>query len=277
MRRIAASTQRVLALGLSSYRNSSHERAPAESPQRVLQEIFRPQSNSWSESGLDLSVSNHFSVLGTARLDIATDSAAEAHEIEALTAALPTDRGCVLVGGDHSITAPIVAGLARTHGALNIVHIDAHPDTYENFDNNPHSHASPFARILERGHAVSLTQYGIRAATQHLRAQAARYQIAMHEMRNRQHWPRPTPRAPVYVSIDLDGLDPAFAPGVAHPEPGGLTVREVLNLIHSIDARIVGADVVEYNAARDVGGATAQVAAKLVRELAAQMLGHSTS
>jgi arginase len=76
----------------------------------------------------------------------------------------------------------------------------------------------------------------------------------------------------VYVSLDLDGLDPSCAPGVSHREPGGLTVREVVSLIHALDSPIIGADIVEYNPHQDLGGMTASVAAKLVKELAAQML-----
>jgi len=74
---------------------------------------------------------------------------------------------------------------------------------------------------------------------------------------------------PLYISIDLDGIDPAEAPGVAHPEPGGLTVREVLAVLAKQNALIVGADIVELNPARDQNGVTAILAAKLVRELAA--------
>jgi arginase family enzyme len=76
---------------------------------------------------------------------------------------------------------------------------------------------------------------------------------------------------PLYISVDLHGIDPSEAPGVAHPEPGGLTVREVLSIIAKQRARIVGADIVELNPARDVNEITAIVAAKLVREIAAQM------
>jgi arginase len=78
---------------------------------------------------------------------------------------------------------------------------------------------------------------------------------------------------PVYVSIDLDGLDPAFAPGVSHPEPGGLSTRDVVSLIHRLPPGIVGADVVEYNPDNDVRDLTARVAAKLVKELVAARAG----
>ena len=79
----------------------------------------------------------------------------------------------------------------------------------------------------------------------------------------------PIPATPLYISIDMDALDPAFAPGVSHHEPGGLSVRELLSVLHRIDTPIIGADVVEYNPARDINGMTAVVAAKLVKELAA--------
>jgi len=76
----------------------------------------------------------------------------------------------------------------------------------------------------------------------------------------------------VYLSIDLDGIDPGFAPGVSHPEPGGLTVRDVLSVVQQVDGPIVGADIVELNPNRDVNGLTAIVAAKLVKEVAARMI-----
>jgi agmatinase len=86
---------------------------------------------------------------------------------------------------------------------------------------------------------------------------------------------RPSLANPVYLSIDLDGLDPAHVPGVAHPEPGGLTVREVLTLIHGLNVPLVGADVVELNPELDQRGLTAIVAAKLVKDLAGHMLGET--
>jgi arginase family enzyme len=83
---------------------------------------------------------------------------------------------------------------------------------------------------------------------------------------------RPELAGPLYLSLDLDGLDPAFAPGVSHQEPGGLTVRELLSLIQGLPGPLVGADVVEYNPLCDVGGMTARVAAKLVKEISSRMI-----
>jgi arginase len=77
---------------------------------------------------------------------------------------------------------------------------------------------------------------------------------------------------PVYLSLDIDGIDPAFAPGVSHREPGGLTSREVIHLIHQINTPLVGANIVEFNPNKDIYNMTAQLAAKLVKEVAGKML-----
>ena len=77
----------------------------------------------------------------------------------------------------------------------------------------------------------------------------------------------------MYLSVDLDVMDPAFAPGVSHHEPGGLSVRELLQIIGRFRGQLIGADVVELNPARDRDGITAMVAAKLVKEIASRMLG----
>jgi agmatinase len=177
----------------------------------------------------------------------------------------------LLLGGDHAVSYPIVAALAARHGPLNILHFDAHPDLYADFEGNPRSHASPFARILEGGYAKRIVQVGIRTLNQHCREQAARYNVEILPILDFDLEMVPILDGPLYVSIDLDGIDPSEAPGVAHPEPGGLTVREVLSIIAKQSARIVGADIVELNPTRDVNDITAIVAAKLVREIAAQM------
>jgi len=87
---------------------------------------------------------------------------------------------------------------------------------------------------------------------------------------------RPRTSGKVYLSIDLDGLDPAYAPGVSHLEPGGLSTREVLRLVQELGGSLVGADVVEYNPDRDAGGLTAAVAAKIVKEIAGRMLAEAS-
>ena len=82
---------------------------------------------------------------------------------------------------------------------------------------------------------------------------------------------------PVYISLDMDVLDPAFAPGVSHHEPGGLSTRDVLQIIHGLNVPIVGADIVEFNPKRDPVGITAMAAAKFLKEIVGQMIALNTT
>jgi arginase len=117
-----------------------------------------------------------------------------------------------------------------------------------------------------------LVQLGIRTATRHQLEQAERWNVTMVGPRDLAHVDVSAVGGPVYLSIDLDGLDPSCAPGVGHHEPGGVTVREVLDVIESLPGPLVGADVVELNPTRDLVDMTATVAAKLVKEVAGAML-----
>lgn len=155
---------------------------------------------------------------------------------------------------------------------LTVLHIDAHADLYDQFAGDRFSHACPFARIMEEGLCDRLVQVGIRTLNGHQRAQADRYGVEIIDMRAWSAGTRPMLTGPVYLSLDLDGLDPAFAPGVSHWEPGGLMTREVLGLIQGLPAPFIGADIVELNPARDPSGVTAMVAAKFVKETASRML-----
>jgi agmatinase len=178
----------------------------------------------------------------------------------------------IALGGDHSVTYPILRAVGRRHPALTILHIDAHPDLYDEFEGDRFSHACPFARIMEEGLAKRLVQVGIRTINAHQRSQAERFGVEIIDMRAWERGVRPTVSGEVYLSIDLDGLDPAYAPGVSHREPGGLSVRDVLTLVQSTGGTLIGADVVEYNPTQDFAGVTATVAAKIVKELAGRML-----
>ena len=120
--------------------------------------------------------------------------------------------------------------------------------------------------------ARRLVQVGIRTLNAHQAEQARRFGIEVVGPDGFAPQRVPIPRGPLYVSIDLDALDPAFAPGVAHPEPGGLSARDVIQVLHRVRGPVVGADVVELLPAADQGHRTAVVAAKLVKELAGVML-----
>jgi arginase family enzyme len=121
---------------------------------------------------------------------------------------------------------------------------------------------------MENGLANRLIQVGIRTMNAHCRAQTARFGVEVIEMKDFAADRVPIPDAPLYISIDLDALDPAFAPGVSHHEPGGLSTRELISVLQRLRGPVIGADIVEYNPTRDTNGMTATVAAKLVKEVA---------
>jgi arginase len=133
-------------------------------------------------------------------------------------------------------------------------------------------HTPARSRALEAKLAQRLVQVGIRTLNGHQRVQAERFGVEMIEMKDLNDGLRVTFETPVYISVDVDALDPAFAPGVSHREPGGLTTRQVIEIIQSIKAPVIGADIVEFNPKMDPSGMTAVVCAKILKELAAKML-----
>lgn len=262
----------VRLVGLPTDSHSSFLRGPAHAPGAIRAALSSGHGNLATESGLEIGLDIAFEDLGDLELD---ESRADFDRIRTAAAESAKSGATPLfLGGDHMVTNPIVAGLAEVHGPLNILHFDAHPDLYEDFDGDPLSHASPFARIMERGLAKRLVQVGIRTLNRHCREQAERFGVEIVEMRNFESHAVPIPNGPLYVSIDMDALDPAFAPGISHHEPGGLSVRDILSVLHRIEEPVVGADVVEYNPTRDINCMTAVVAAKFVKELAAIAAGN---
>jgi arginase len=257
----------VRLIGLPTDCNSSFMRGAAAAPARIRAQLFSDHSNLFSESGWEVGRNFTFTDAGDVALHEITGDAALISA--AVASALTAREAPLLLGGDHSVTLPIMRAIAAYYGPVDILHFDAHPDLYHNFDGNPFSHASPFARIMEAGLARRLVQVGIRTLNDHCRDQAARFGVEIVPMRDFSAEMVPLLAGPVYVSIDLDGLDPAFAPGVSHHEPGGLSVRQLLDVLARVDAPVVGADIVEYNPSRDINDMTAVVAAKLVKELAA--------
>ena len=261
----------VALIGIFSDENSSYMRGAAAAPESIRRALHCPSANLYSELGVNLAGNPCF-------IDVGDRNVAKGEEnflaIEADIKGI-VERGAMplVLGGDHAITYPVMRAISKANGPVNILHFDAHPDLYEDFEGNPWSHASPFARIMERRLATRLVQVGIRTLNQHQREQVERFGVECHEMKDVDlssigH----DFDGPVYISLDMDALDPAFAPGVSHHEPGGLSVRDILNIIQRIPNRIVGADLVEYNPDRDINDMTAMVAAKLLKEIAGKML-----
>ncbi len=257
---------KVALIGFRTDENSSFMRGAAEAPPLVRAALFSDAANLWSESGIDLGADEILFGVG----DVFPVSAKEIED--SISSVLGQGFRPISLGGDHSITYPIVRAMAQKYSALSILHFDAHPDLYHDFHGNPRSHASPFARIMEEKLAKRLMQVGIRTMNAHQREQAKRFGVEVIEMKNLNNRLQVTFDTPVYVSIDMDALDPAFAPGVSHREPGGLTTRQVIEGIQSINAPLIGADIVEFNPKMDTTGMTAVVCAKILKELAAQML-----
>jgi arginase len=268
---VTSAPARLRLIGLPYDSSSSFLRGAAEAPAVIRSALESSHWNSWSELGQDLAANDVMSDGG----DVLLSAGPRARdEIESAVAeVLAGGWRPLAVGGDHSVTYPLMRAMSRSYGALTILHLDAHPDLYEEFEGDRFSHASPFARIMEEGLAARLVQVGIRTLNPQQRRQAQRYGVEVIEMRSWEAGVRPRVEGPVYLSVDLDVLDPAFAPGVSHREPGGLSVREVLSVIQQLSGTLVGADVVEYNPRQDIGGVTAVVAAKMVKEIAGRMLG----
>ena len=241
-------------------------------PARIREAFFCDSANLWTETGFDLSDGSTWQDADDVALR--DKGGQEAFDLIHSSVSRLLDAGYQVLGlgGDHSVSFPVIKAHAEAHPDLNILHIDAHPDLYDNMLDNRFSHASPFARLMESGQINRLVQVGIRTLNGHQRAQADRFGVEIHEMRNLSGVAGISFDGPVYLSLDLDALDPAFAPGVSHYEPGGLSTREVLDIIHNFKGQLVGADVVELNPHRDPGNITAMVAAKLAKELMGRMI-----
>lgn len=254
-------------IGLPSDVNSSFERGAAQAPAAIRRALWSDRGNLACEDGQEIGID--FELRDRGDLWLNEDAADDAVIADAIRAAIQSGAVPLALGGDHAMTHPVLRGVHAEHGPVTILHFDAHPDLYDDFDSNPRSHASPFARIMEAGLATRLVQVGIRTLNRHCREQAERFGVEIVPMADFTPDQVPVLEGPLYISIDLDGIDPSEAPGVSHPEPGGLTVREVLAVLRRQTAPIVGGDIVELNPRFDNNDRTAIVAAKLVRELSA--------
>jgi len=261
----------VSIIGIPIDENSTFLKGPAKAPPLIMDAFHSDASNMFAENGVNCDDVDRIRDIGILQLPagkVAMDSIRKTISKE-----LNRGQKVVSLGGDHSITFPIIESYSQNYSNLNILHFDAHPDLYDNFENNPYSHASPFARIMENGLVKRLVQVGIRTLNNHQKEQIKRFGIEVIEMRNFVSSLSLEFDGPVYVSIDLDALDPAFAPGVSHHEPGGLSTRDLVNVIHQLNGNVVGGDIVEYNPDRDINNMTAVVAAKLLKEVLGKILG----
>ncbi|MGO9855197.1 MAG: agmatinase [Acidimicrobiales bacterium] len=207
-------------------------------------------------------------------------------QIEAGAGALLGGGGrLVAIGGDHTIALPLLRATAGRHGPLALVHFDAHLDTWDTYFGQRFTHGTPFRRAWEEGllRTESSVHVGLRGPLYSIAdlsddAGMGFAQITTDDVATRgvaevvgQVLER-VGHAPLYVSVDIDVLDPAHAPGTGTPEAGGLTSRELLALVRGLEpASIVGADVVEVSPAYDHAEITAVAAAHVLYELVTLM------
>jgi agmatinase len=190
------------------------------------------------------------------------------------------------LGGDHSVSLPLLRAAARRHGALALVQFDAHTDTWDSYFGARVTHGTMFRRAVEEGivDASRSIQVGLRGSLytpgdMREHADLGFTWVAAHEIDERGvagvvETIRGTVSGPVYVTVDVDALDPAFAPGTGTPEAGGLTSRELLAMLRGLAGAgetIAGADVVEVAPAYDPAGQTAVAAANAAYELISVM------
>jgi agmatinase len=207
-------------------------------------------------------------------------------EVEAgADALLERSARLLTIGGDHTIALPLLRSMARRHGPVAVVHFDAHLDTWDTYFGAPTTHGTPFRRASEEGllDPSGCLHVGVRgplyAAADLTEDAALGFQTVpateMEHLGTRGVAERIRERVadrPVYVSVDIDVLDPAFAPGTGTPESGGLLSRELLALIRAFSGlRVVGADVVEVAPAYDHAEITGIAAAHVAYELLSAM------
>lgn len=187
----------------------------------------------------------------------------------------------ITLGGDHTLTYPVLQAIHQKWGAVGLVHVDAHADVNDMMNGEKIAHGTPFRRAFEEGllDADRVFQIGLRgtgySATDFdwcreqgftvVQAEECWHQSLkplMETIRQRMG------HGPVYLSFDIDGIDPAYAPGTGTPEIGGLTVPQALEIIRGMQGcNLVGADIVEVSPPYDTGGMTALLAANLAYEM----------
>ncbi len=187
------------------------------------------------------------------------------------------------IGGDHTIALPLLRSMHRRHGPVALVHFDAHLDTWDTYFGAAYTHGTPFRRAWEEGLLLEdkATHVGIRGPlfSPDDLVDDARFGFeivtAMDVLDEGRQAVADRIRArlgdaPVYISVDIDVLDPAFAPGTGTPEAGGLTSRELLGILRGLEGiRLVGADIVEVAPPFDHAEVTAVAASHVAYELLA--------
>jgi len=280
----------LVVVGVPWDATSSYRRGAAAGPDAIRRATSGRLYNRFTEQGLDLAavwkVCDHGNVKETSDISKLKKSLASA-------ISLHDHRGhsTLFLGGDHFISYPCFSLMAqKCKSRFSLLYFDAHPDLYESYEGSRYSHATTVSRILDDRNLSSGTvcYVGIRASTgeQNERIKT----LGLNAYTTEDVYGRGCDEIassirstllnqPVYLSIDLDCLDPAFAPGVGNPQPGGLSTRQMLEMLHGIEGlEIVAADIVEYSPKFDSDArTTAFTSAILIKEIMGIMAKSATS
>lgn len=260
----------LLVLGIKWDKSSSYRRGAAQAPPIIRKATSGELYNSYTEDQLDLREYWRLKDLGD--IEPADYRSLTEQVYLKLEDTLKHDVLPVFLGGDHSITIATVGNLRRITGRdFGVIYFDAHPDLYENYNGDPYSHACVLRRLTEN-HTIqpeNTVIIGVRAPTpeQTRYAEETGIKIITIDELHRGNPEINTGSDSVYISVDLDVLDPAYAPGVSNPEPGGISTRKLVDLIKTIKPRIIGFDIVEFNPQYDPSEITGFTAAKIIKEL----------
>jgi len=270
----------LVVVGVPWDTTSSYRRGAAAGPDAIRRATSGRLYNRFTEQGLDLAalwkVCDHGNVKETSDISKLKKSLASAISLHD-----HRDHSTLFLGGDHFISYPCFSLMARKcRRRLSLLYFDAHPDLYVSYEGSRYSHATTVSRILEDENLSSGTvcYVGIRASTseqnERIRTLGLKAYTTEDVYRRGCDAIASSIRSvlldkPVYLSVDLDCLDPAFAPGVGNPQPGGLSARQIIEVLHGIDGLdIVAADIVEYSPRFDSKArTTAFTSAILIKEL----------
>ena len=260
----AAERTKLAIIGIRYDENSSFTKGAADAPPQIRAALRSDAWNLTSENGTDLSDDSLFFDAG----DIEPVAGSDMQTLieNSLYTLIGDGLAPISLGGDHSITHPIVRAFAKKYKDLSVLHFDAHPDIYDSYQGNRNSHASPFARIMEQKLVKRLVQVGIRTFTADQREQVRKFGVESIEMRNVTENLQLEFDSPVYISFDVDALDPGDAPGSGTLVRGGLTYREAHLAMEKIAEAggMRSLEVVEINTALDVNNKTAELGVELI-------------
>jgi agmatinase len=175
----------------------------------------------------------------------------------------------ILLGGDHLITLPIIEEVVRVHSDLHLIHIDAHTDLREDYLGEALSHSTVMRKVVDLLGKGRLFQIGIRSGTEEEFKLAKKRKSLVHlEQGSLKSMAKRLAGRPVYISLDLDVIDPGLLPGVGTPEPGGLTFQQLLSLFKTLqNLHVIGFDLVELTPDYDPTQISSVTASVILREM----------